>query len=76
MDIHEMAAEPEREAEHVEQPKEKEEYEETITLRDDHSHTLKDTRFQIADIQKNARQDRLETQDMLQAILDRLPPAP
>jgi hypothetical protein len=32
-------------------------------------------RFQIADLQRTARQDRLETQEMLRAILDRLPPA-
>ena len=86
MDIHEMATkqeratEPEREAEHDEQPEKKEEYEETITLRAADFYALQDTlediRFQIADIQKDARQDKLETQDMLQAILDRLPSAP
>jgi hypothetical protein len=37
--------------------------------------TLEDMRFQIISIQRDARQDRLETQDMLRAILDRLPPA-
>ena len=86
MDIHEMAAEqeraaePERESEHDEQPEEEEEYEETITLRAANFYTLQDTlediRFQIVDIQRDACQDRLETQDMLQAILNRLPPAP
>ena len=88
MDIHEMAAEqeravePERAAKHDEQPKEEEEeeYEEMIILRAVDFYALQDTlediRFQIADIQRDARQDRLETQDMLQAILERLPPAP
>ena len=86
MDIHEMpveqerAAEPERAVEHDEQPEEEEEYEETITLRAADfcalQDTLEDIRFQIADIQRDARQDRLKTQDLLQAILDRLPPAP
>jgi hypothetical protein len=74
----ERAAEPERAAEHDEQLEE--EYEETITLRAAYfyalQNTLEDIRFQIADIQRDARQDRLETQDMLRAILDRLPPAP
>jgi hypothetical protein len=37
--------------------------------------TLEDIRFQIADIQRDARQDRLKTQDMLRAFLDKLPPA-
>jgi hypothetical protein len=32
-------------------------------------------RFQIADMQRIACQDKLETQEMLRAILDRLPPA-
>jgi hypothetical protein len=32
--------------------------------------TLEDVRFQIVDIQRDAHQDKLETQDMLQAILD------
>jgi deoxyadenosine/deoxycytidine kinase len=79
MDIQERAAEPERAAEHDEQPEE-EEYEEMITLRATDFYalqdTLKDIQFQIADMQRDARQDRLETQDMLRAILDRLPPAP
>jgi hypothetical protein len=74
----ERAAEPERAAEHDEQLEE--EYKETITLRAAYfyalQNTLEDIRFQIADIQRDARQDRLETQDMLRAILDRLPPAP
>jgi hypothetical protein len=54
--------------------------EETITLRASDFEALQDTlediRFQIADIQRDVRQDRLETQDLLLAILDRLPPAP
>jgi hypothetical protein len=84
MDIQEMAAEqesaaePQRAAEKEEQPEEEEEkYEETITLKAFYAlqHTLEDIQFQIANIQRDARQDRLETQDMLRAILDRLPPA-
>jgi hypothetical protein len=65
MDIHEMAAkqeraaEPERAAEHDEQPEEEEEYEEMITLRVVDFYALQDTlvdsRFQIADIQRDAR---------------------
>ena len=59
MDIHEMVAEPEREVEHVEQPEEEEEYEETIILRAINFYALQDTlediRFQIANIQKDAR---------------------
>jgi deoxyadenosine/deoxycytidine kinase len=84
MDIQEMAAEQERAAEreraaeHDEQPEEEEEYGETITLIASDFYalqdTLKDIRFQITDIQRDARQDRLKTQDMLRAILDRLPP--
>jgi hypothetical protein len=71
MDIYEMAAEqeraaePERAAEHDEQPEEEEDYEEMITLRavDFYalSDTLEDILFQIADIQRDAHQDRLET---------------
>jgi hypothetical protein len=80
MDIQEMAAELERAVEYDDQPEEEEEYEETITLRATDFYalqdTLKDIRFQIADIQRDARQDRLETQDMLRAILDRRPLAP
>jgi hypothetical protein len=67
-------------AEHDEQPEEEEEYEETITLKAADFYALQDTlediRFQVANIQRDARQDRLETQDMLWAILDRLPPPP
>jgi hypothetical protein len=87
MDIPKMAAEqdiatkPERAAEQEEQLEEKdeEEYEETITLRaSDFVHfqdILEDMQFQIADLQRTGRYDRLETQEMLRAILDRLPPA-
>jgi hypothetical protein len=68
MDIPEIAAEPERAAEQKEQPKEEEEYEETITLRAlDFVHlqdTLVDMRSQIADLQRDARQDRLEICEM------------
>jgi hypothetical protein len=75
----EMAAEPERAAEQVEQPEEEEEYEEGITFRaTDLLHfqdTLVDIRSQIADLQRDARQDRLEIQEMFRAILDRLSPA-
>jgi hypothetical protein len=63
-------------AEQEEQPEEEEEY---ITLRaSDLLHfqdTLTDIRSQIADLQRDARQDRLEIQGMFRAILDRLPPA-
>jgi hypothetical protein len=56
---------------------EKEEYEETITLRAldfvAFQDILEDMQFQIANIQRDAQQDRLETQDMLRAIFDRLP---
>jgi hypothetical protein len=56
------------------------EQEETITLRASDFEALQDTlediRFRIADIQRDVRQDRLETQDLLRAILGRLPPAP
>jgi hypothetical protein len=88
MDIHEMAteqeiaAEPEmaegQEEEADEQPDE-EEYEEMITLRAADVYALQDTledmRFQIADIQRDAHQDRLELRAMMQDILARLPPA-
>jgi hypothetical protein len=79
---HEMAFEPQRDAE--EQPEEYdeeqlEEDEECITLRrSDLLHfqdTLVDIRSQIADLQRDARQDRLEVQQMFRAIMDRLPPA-
>ena len=43
MDIHEMAAEPEKEAKHDEQLEEEEEYEETITLRATDFYALQDT---------------------------------
>jgi hypothetical protein len=86
MDIPEMAAELEREAEKEEQPDEGEEYEEGIMIRrSDLLHfkeTLVDIRSQIkevqaqfADFQRDARQDRLEVQEMFRAIMDRLPPA-
>jgi hypothetical protein len=79
---HEMAFEPHRETDQ-EQP---EEYEEGITIRrSDLLHfqeTLVDLRSQIkevkdqfADFQRDARQDRLEVQEMFRAIMERLPPA-
>jgi hypothetical protein len=75
----EIAAEPERAAEQEEQPEEEEEYEETITLRASDfvsfQDILEDIRFQVADLHRTVHQDRLETQEMLRAILDRLPPA-
>jgi hypothetical protein len=75
----ERAAEPKRATEHDEQPEEEEEYEVMMILRATDFYALQDTlediRFQIADIQRDARQARLETQDMLRAILDKLPPA-
>jgi ribosome modulation factor len=71
MDIPEMAAEqimaadPERAADQEEQP---EEYKEGIMLRaSDLLHfqdTLVDIRSQFADLQRDARQDRLEVQEM------------
>jgi hypothetical protein len=88
MDICEMAAEqkiatePEKAEEHEEEAEDQpdvEEYEETITLRAANVYALQDTlediRFQILNIQKDACQDRLELQAMLQDILSRLPPA-
>jgi hypothetical protein len=63
----EIAVEPERAAKQEEQPEEEEEekYEETITLKaSDFVHfqdILEDMRFQIAYLQRTARQDRLET---------------
>jgi molecular chaperone GrpE (heat shock protein) len=73
---HEEEAEQEPEAE--DQPDE-EEYEEMITLSAADVYALQDTlediRFQILNIQRDARQDRLELQAMLQDILSRLPPA-
>jgi hypothetical protein len=78
MDIPEMAAKPERVAEQEEQPDEGEEYEEGIMIRrSDLLHfqeTFVDIRSQIADLQRDARQDRLEVQQMFRAIMDRLPP--
>jgi uncharacterized protein YbbK (DUF523 family) len=76
MDIPKMAveqervAELERVAEQEEQPEEEEEeYVETITLRASNfvafQDILEDMRFQITNIQRDARQDRLETQEML-----------
>jgi hypothetical protein len=79
MDIPEMAAEPEIAAEQEELLDESEEYEEGITIRrSDLLHfqeTLVDIRSQIADLQRDARQDRLEVQQMFRALMDRLPPA-
>jgi hypothetical protein len=58
---------------------EEEEYEEMIMLKASDfvafQDILEDMRSQITDLQRNARQDMLETQDMLRDILDRLPPA-
>jgi hypothetical protein len=86
---HEMAFEPQREAE--EQPKEYEEEqleedEECITLRRsdllhfqdtivDIRSQISDVRFHFAGLQRDVRQDRLEVQEMFRAIMDRLPPA-
>jgi hypothetical protein len=87
MDIPEMAAEPERAAEPEEQPEEQtEEYEEgiLITRSDllyfqenlvDIRSQIKDMQTQFADFQRDARQDRLEIQETLRAIMERLPPA-
>jgi hypothetical protein len=90
MDIPEMAAEPEIEAEQ-EQPEEQteeydEEYEEGIMIRRsdlvhfqdtlvDLRSQFKEVKDQLADIQRDARQDRLEIQETLRAIMERLPPA-
>jgi hypothetical protein len=64
MDIPEMAVEPKRAAEQGEQPDEGEKYEEGIMIRaSDLLHfqdTLVDIRSQIADLQRDARQDKLE----------------
>jgi hypothetical protein len=64
MDIPEMADEPEFATEQEEQPDEGEEYEEGIMIkRSDLLHfqkTLVDIRSQIANLQRDARQDRLE----------------
>jgi septal ring factor EnvC (AmiA/AmiB activator) len=80
---HEMAVEPQREAEQKEQLEEDEEH---ITLRrSDFLHfqdtlvdirsQIRDVRSQFADFQRDVRQDRLEVQEMFRAIMDRLPPA-
>ena len=77
----EMAEEYEEEAEQAETKDEpnEEEYEETITLSTTDVYALQDTlediRLQISNIQRDARQDRLESQAMLQDILSRLLPA-
>ena len=74
MDIHETTVEQEIAAE----PEMAEEYEETITLSTADVYALQDTlediQFQISDIQRDACQDRLNSQVMLQEILSRLPP--
>jgi hypothetical protein len=74
MDIPEMAAVPEFTAEQKEKPDEGEENEEGILIRRlDLLHfqeTLVDIRFQIADLQRDTRQDRLEVQQMFRAIMD------
>jgi hypothetical protein len=79
MDIPEMAAVSEFATEQKEQPDEGEEYEEGIMIRrSDLLHfqeTLMDIRSQITDLQRDARQDRLEVQQMFRAVMDRLPPA-
>jgi hypothetical protein len=73
------APEPAESPMEPEEEEEEEEYEETITLRASDfvafQDILEDMRSQIADLQRNALQDRLETQEMLRAIIDRLPPA-
>jgi hypothetical protein len=73
----EMAEEHEKEAEQEEEADEQPN-EEALTLRAADVYALQDIledmRFQITEIQREACQDRLETQDMLRAILDRLPP--
>jgi outer membrane protein TolC len=65
-DIPKMAAEPEFATEQEEQPDEREEYEEGIMIRrSDLLHfqeTLVDIRSQFANLQRDARQDRLEVQ--------------
>jgi septal ring factor EnvC (AmiA/AmiB activator) len=78
---HEMAVEPQREAEQKEQLEEDEEH---ITLRrSDFLHfqdtlvdirsQIRDVRSQFVDFQRDVRQDRLEVQEMFRAIMDRLP---
>jgi hypothetical protein len=72
-------AEPPIEPEEEEEEEEEEEYKETITLRASDfvafQDILEDMRFQIADMHRTACQEWLETQEMLQTILDKLPPA-
>jgi hypothetical protein len=86
MDIPEMAAEPEIAAEQEELLDESEEYEEGIMIRRsdllhfqdtlvDLRSQFKEVKDQLADIQRDARQDRLEVQETLRAIMERLPPA-
>jgi hypothetical protein len=79
MDIPKMVAEPEFATEQEEQPDEREEYEEGIMIRRSNllhfQETLVDIQSQIANLQRDARQDRLEVQQMFRAIMDRLPPA-
>jgi hypothetical protein len=72
MDIPEMAAEPEIAAEQEELLDESEEYEEGITIRRSDLLHFQET---LVDLQRDARQDRLEVQQMFRAIMDRLPPA-
>jgi hypothetical protein len=63
-----------------------EEYEEGITIRRsdllhfqdtlvDIRSQIRDVRFHFADLQRDVRQDRLEVQEILRAIMERLPPA-
>jgi hypothetical protein len=88
MDIPEMAAEPERGRGAAEEQTEEseEEYEEGIMIRRsdllhfqdtlvDLRSQFKEVKDQLADIQRDARQDRLEIQETLRAIMERLPPA-
>jgi hypothetical protein len=78
MNIPEMEAEPERATEQEELLDESEEYEEGVIIRRSNllhfQETLVDIRSQIVDLKRDARQDRLEVQQMFQAIMDRLPP--
>jgi hypothetical protein len=81
MDIPEMAFEPQREPEEQpeEQTEEQTEYEEGILItRSDlyyFQENLVDLRSQIADLQRDVLQDRLEVREMFRAIMERLPPA-
>jgi hypothetical protein len=76
----EPLVEPVAEPHVADEEEEETKQEETITLRasdfEAPQDTLEDIQFQIADIQRDVCQDKLETQDLLRAILDRLPPAP